>query len=188
MATMKDPEQEELQAYYQANKNKYLLPQRFSFSHIYFNPDKRVAAKQDAQTVLTTLPATDKNLDELVRKGDAFAFSYHVDSLTEKEIARELGDDFANSLQGLPIKKWSGPVLSGFGAHLIFINEIKDAAEPSFAMIKDAVLRDYQYNLQEQYNNQLLGEFKKDFTIRLNIKDAEQNKQISQLIGANVNK
>jgi hypothetical protein len=49
-------------------------------------------------------------------------------------------------------------------------------------------LRDYQYDLQEQYNNQLYEDFKKDFTIKLDIKDAGKNKQISQLIGSNVNK
>jgi parvulin-like peptidyl-prolyl isomerase len=185
LANLKEPKEEELKSFYRANITKYLLPKRYSFSHIYFNPDKREHAKLDAEKILPTLPATDQNMEELVKKGDAFPFAYRVNSLTEKEIEREMGDDFTKALKALPLKKWFGPVMSGYGTHLLFIKEVKEQAEPDFALIREAVLRDYQYDLQEQYNKQLYEDFKKDFTIKLDIKDAGQNKQISQLIGSN---
>ena len=188
MATLNDPDEKELKAFYQKNKHKYLQPKEYSFSHIYFNPDKRGNAQKDAENVLPELPKTDEELNGLIGKGDAFPFAYHVDSLTEKEIAGQMGDDFASSLEKLPLKKWSGPVLSGYGTHLLFINEIKQPAEPELASIRQEVIRDYQYALQQQYNQQLFEDFKKDFTIKLDIKDPKQGNQLSQLISDEVKK
>jgi peptidyl-prolyl cis-trans isomerase C len=185
MATLKEPKEGELMSYYQANKTKYLLPKKYTFSHIYFSPDKRQNAKQDAAKTLETLPESDFDLNSIINKGDAFPFSYHLDSLSEQEIAQQMGDDFAKGLQNSPIKKWYGPVSSGYGIHLFFIDAIRNSVEPDLAQVRETVLRDYQYNLQQQYNTQLLDEFKKDFNIKLDIKDPNQHKQLSQLITLN---
>lgn len=186
MATLKDPDEKELKDFYQHNKLKYELPKKYSFSHIYFNPDKRDNAIKDAELILHELPLTDQQLNELISKGDEFSFAYHVDSLTENEIARQMGDDFATSLENLPLKKWAGPVSSGYGTHLIFINEIGQPAQPDLSIIRQEVIRDYQYDLQQRYNQQLFEDFKKDFTIKLDIKDSKQGEELSQLIFANV--
>lgn len=184
LATLKEPTDDELRTYYNANKKKYFLPAQYSFSHIYFNPDKREHIRQDALAVLASLPAGDEGLSELTKKGDPFPFSYHIDSLTEREIAKEMGDAFADTLKNLPIKKWAGPVLSGYGMHLMYIREKKAAGEPAFAQIKEDLLKDYQYNLQQQYNDQLYKDFRKDFDIKLYITDPKHDKKLlSRLIG-----
>lgn len=185
MATLKEPTDDELKAFYKKQSSKYRLPATYSFSHIYFSPDKRRDAMADASVVLEGLPKNDVTLNELIKKGDAFPFAYHVDGLTDKEIAGQMGDDFVKALQQLPLKKWTGPVLSGYGTHLLFLNAVKPASEPGLSLVKQEVLRDYQYDLQQQYNTQLLNDFKKDFTIILDIKDPNQHKQLSQLITSN---
>lgn len=185
MATLKEPKDDELLAYYKANTSKYLLPRKYSFSHFYFNPDKRENAKQDAINVLEQMSLADRKHKAASNKGDAFPFSYMLDSLSEQEIAQQLGDDFANGLHHLPLQEWAGPITSGYGVHLVFIESVKESVVPDLSQVRENVLRDYQYGLQQQYNTQLLDEFKKDFTIKLDIKDAGQSRQISQLTNIN---
>jgi parvulin-like peptidyl-prolyl isomerase len=186
LAIMKEPTEDELKAFYSDNKQSYFLPRQYSFSHIYFNPDKRTSPKKDAAITLATLPATDENLSELSKEGDPFPFSYHIDSLSAKNIAREMGDAFADSLKNLPVKKWTGPVLSGYGVHLIYISKVKEMIEPAFSQIKEDVLKDYQYHMQQVYNDQLYKDFRKDFDIKLQINDPKHDiKLLSQLIGIN---
>ena len=184
LATMKEPTNDELKTYYNANKKKYLLPAQYSFSHIYFNPDKREHIRQDALVVLASLPASDEELLELTKKGDPFPFSYHIDSITEKEIAKEMGDGFADTLKSLSLKKWTGPIRSGYGMHLVYISEKKTETEPAFAQIKEDLLKDYQYNLQQEYNDRLYKDFRKDFDIKLRITDPKHDKKLlSRMIG-----
>lgn len=184
MATLNEPKEADLQAYYTTNSKKYLLPVSYSFSHIYFNPDNRSDAEKDAANVLSALPSSDQPLDEIIKKGDPFPFAYHVDSLTEKEIAGQMGDEFVTALHKLPLKKWTGPVQSGYGMHLIYVDAVKTPAAPELSQVRADVLRDYQYDLQQKYNAQMLEDFRKDFTVQFNIKDPKQSTQFSQLLSS----
>ena len=50
------PTREELETWYQANRDRFALPSRVSFRHLYFSPDRRGArAHDDAATALTKL-------------------------------------------------------------------------------------------------------------------------------------
>ncbi len=181
MAALNEPSELELKEYYEANKKKYLFPGKYSFSHIYFNPDKRKNARQDAINTLQAIPESDQPIKEIITKGDDFPFAYSLELLSEPEISKQMGDDFTKGLQNLPLKKWSGPLLSGYGFHLVFIEEFVDPVEPELAEVKDDVLRDFEYHNQQQYNKRLLEEFKKDFTIVLDIEDPDKRTRLSEI-------
>ena len=186
LVQMKAPADSALQAYYLKYKDKYLQQAAYSFSHIYFNADKRQHAKADADACLRSLPSTDDNLDELVRLGDVFPFSHHTDDASAKEIDVLMGEGFSAALSGLPVGKWSGPVLSGFGTHLVYIEEIKPAREPSFDSIRGRLLNDYRYDYQQQFNRKVYDDFKKEYTIEAKITDAKMRELVVGLIEKDV--
>jgi hypothetical protein len=97
----------------------------------------------------------------------------------------KLGDGFISGLQEQPVQQWAGPISSGYGVHLVFIDTILQSLEPQLASIRNELIRDYQYSLQEQYNTQLLNEFRKDFIIKLDIKEPARKNQLSQLVNIN---
>jgi hypothetical protein len=179
LVQMKEPEDSALQAYYLKHKSKYLLQASYTFSHIYFNADKRAHAKADALALLPSLPSTDNNLTALTKLGDSFAFAYHTNEALAKEIDAQMGQGFAAALAGLPVGKWSGPILSGFGAHLIFINAVKPATEPDFASIKEQLLNDYRYDFQQQFNQKVYDDFKKEYTLKLTISNNQLQQQLT---------
>jgi parvulin-like peptidyl-prolyl isomerase len=179
LVQMKEPEDSALQAYYLKHKSKYLLQASYTFSHIYFNADKRAHAKADALALLPSLPSTDNNLTALTKLGDPFAFAYHTNEALAKEIDAQMGQGFAAALAGLPVGKWSGPILSGFGAHLIFVKAVKPATEPDFASIKEQLLNDYRYDFQQQFNQKVYDDFKKEYTLKLTISNTQLQQQLS---------
>lgn len=179
LAQLKAPDDTALQAYFLRHKDKYLQQASYSFSHIYFNADKRPHAKADAAALLPTLPQTDTNLPELIKLGDAFPFASHTDEAPAKEIDAQMGEGFSTALATLPVGKWSGPIPSGFGAHLIFIDTVKPATEPVFASIKEQLLNDYRYDYQQQFNQKVYDDFKKQYTIKLKISNVKLQQQLS---------
>src|SRR5215470_14548602 len=56
VAAAHEPTTAELKAWYEKNSNKFALPSRMSFRHLYFSPDKRGKnAQRDAASVLTKI-------------------------------------------------------------------------------------------------------------------------------------
>jgi hypothetical protein len=46
--------------------------------------------------------------------------------LSRSEIARLFGDAFATQLQRLEPGRWTGPIESAYGLHLVFVHECTD--------------------------------------------------------------
>lgn len=185
LAQLKEPADTALQAYYIKHKDKYLQMASYSFSHIYFNADKRDHAKADALALLPSLPETANNLPDFTKLGDAFPFAYHTDGATQKEIDGQMGEGFSAALAKLPVGKWSGPILSGFGAHLIFIDSVRPASEPTFVSIREQLLNDYRYDYQQQFNQKVYDDFKKEYTIKITISEDKLSQQLADKLVVN---
>ena len=61
----------------------------------------------------------------------------------EDAIARRFGRHFGASLAALPAGEWSGPVESGFGAHLVYLRSRAPAAPLSLAHARERLLEDW---------------------------------------------
>ncbi len=71
VAAAREPTTEELETWYEKNRDKFALPPRVSFRHLYFSPDRRgTRARDDAANALTKLagqPEDSKLADEARR-------------------------------------------------------------------------------------------------------------------------
>jgi hypothetical protein len=59
------------------------------------------------------------------------------------EIRKSFGSGFAESVLQLETNVWIGPVLSGYGTHLVYIADKQLPEVPLLADIKEIVLQDY---------------------------------------------
>jgi peptidyl-prolyl cis-trans isomerase C len=55
--------------------------------------------------------------------GDSFVLEHRFDALPTSVISGQFGERFTAELGELPSGKWYGPIESGYGAHLVFIDE-----------------------------------------------------------------
>ena len=143
LALLADPTDGELQAFFDENKEDYRIPPEFSFSHIYFNLDNRGAdAEADALKVLEDLRAQNPPPARAPERGDRFMLGHDFADRSSREVAREFGMEFADTLTELE-PGWQGPVLSGYGLHLVFLAKRVEGRIPDWTEVRDRLAMDY---------------------------------------------
>ncbi len=134
---LREPPVEELNRWFAKNGERFALPGRMSFRHIYFSVDQRGQRARDAAIQTRQKlngAATDSPL--VVKAGDFFMFQdYYGDRLPE-QVANVFGSKFAQTLFQLKTGAWSGPVESGLGWHLVFIESVTPGRVPAFEEIE----------------------------------------------------
>jgi hypothetical protein len=68
---------------------------------------------------------------------------YDFTQQTDFEVARTFGQQFAEQLLEVEVNRWQGPIESGYGLHLVRVNEKIDARLPELAAVIDKVRTDW---------------------------------------------
>ena len=138
-----EPTEAELAKYLAAHSDKFELPGRINFVQIYLNTDKRGAGVQeDALQLLEQLNHTDSKVD-VTTAGDPIMFGQQHEQVTMREVSRLFGKDFASKLFTLPVGNWQGPVLSGYGLHLVRVDNKTVARQPALDTIREKVRNEW---------------------------------------------
>jgi hypothetical protein len=133
---------EALLAWYQSHRESYRLEPRYSLRQRFFSRDLRDDARADAQAALDRLSDVTMDIDPKI--GDKLAMPLSFDDNRQSEFASRFGDEFAAQLDTLPSGRWTGPVPSAYGYHLVFVAQRTPARLPAFAEVEQAVLRDWR--------------------------------------------
>ena len=133
VATAHEPSTAELKAWFDKNSSRFALPSRYSFRHLYFSPDKRGQnAQADAANALPKVSGQPENSALALSLGDRFMFQDYYGDRTPDAIAKEFGPQFAVVLEKLKPGSWQGPVESGYGWHLVYIDTVIPGRIPAF--------------------------------------------------------
>lgn len=166
LAQAQQPKDGELEKYFQDNMDAYRGDDLITFVHVFFNPDERDdKTLDDAAKVLKELQVAGEPDLEKLEIGDRFMLQNHFKSVDEVEVRRQLGSGFAESLMKLEEGKWHGPVLSGYGVHLVYVYQLEKAPAPAHEKVKDKVLEDWNEEKREQFNADFLDNLKKQYEI-----------------------
>jgi hypothetical protein len=161
LAELNQPDESALNKYFLENQEKYRLHAQISFTHIYFSIDKRGAmALEDSKRVLAEL-----DVPRAPERGDSFMMEYDFVQETPSEVTRIFGSGFAERLFTLEINTWQGPVASGFGYHLVRINEKIDARMPELASVIEKVRTDFMFEQRQKINKEIYEKFKSRYEI-----------------------
>ncbi len=161
LAELKSPDEAALNKYFLDNQDKYKLPARVSFTHIYFSPDKRgTKAFADAKKVLAEL--SDVRAPE---RGDTFMLQYDFVQETPFEVERLFGKGFAGELFRSGINTWQGTIESRYGYHLVRISEKIDSRMPKLASVIDKVHTDWMFEQRQKMNIEIYERFKERYEI-----------------------
>ena len=83
----------------------------------------------------------------------------------QAEIGKQFGSGFAESLVKLSPKQWHGPVLSGYGVHLVYVSNISEPPSPVFAEVRDRVVQDWKSDRSEELNEKFYANLRDRYTI-----------------------
>jgi len=167
LASFNEPSEEDLRAYYDANADKYLTPYAFSFYQVVFTSDNREDPAKDAKNRLLSIRGTSP--EKAVNMGDPLPFPFYFENTDANALNRELGMQFARALETADTGQWTGPVLSGFGYHLVYITQKKEPQRPELESIRQELSRDLEYETQQNVNEQIFQELRKKYTVNFDL-------------------
>jgi peptidyl-prolyl cis-trans isomerase C len=133
VAAAHEPSTAELKAWFEKNSNKFALPSRYSFRHLYFSPDKRgKKAQEDATKTLGKIAGQPEDSKLAVSLADRFMFQDYYGDRAPEALAKEFGPQFVVALEKLKPGSWQGPIESGYGWHLVFVDTVIPGRIPAF--------------------------------------------------------
>lgn len=160
-----EPTEAEMEQYYRGHLARYATPEKVTFSHIYFSPDRGgdAAARRRAEVALAGL---NNAVTRAPERGDNFPDLYDYADFGPEQALRLFGDtDLARMLFQVPVGRWAGPFRSGYGWHLVYVQSQAPAHVPPFAEVRDQVRADVIAADQAAANRKAFQTLKARFTV-----------------------
>jgi hypothetical protein len=157
------PSDAELQDWLRKHADDYRVAPIYSLQQVYFDParhgDQLDSAIAAASTALQRNPQA--------RVGDPTMLPATLDRASADEVARTFGARFADALVPLPDGRWSGPVVSGFGVHLVRIETRTPGRVPALAEVRKEVERDLLNARSRQASEEYYQGLRKRYTVKV---------------------
>ena len=162
------PTEQELMSYFEANTERYRPSDLITFTQVFVDPDLRDdATLGDAEKILANLRSLAEPTENIQGFGDPFMLQRYYPQKDELEIRKLFGGGFTQSVFELAPGEWHGPVLSGYGVHLVYVHHLGKAPAPEFEMVKEQVKQQWmdekRRELQDQYINEVLAGYNVEF-------------------------
>jgi hypothetical protein len=141
-----EPDDAELRAWLEENEERYELDPVVSLQQVYFDPQRRGdELKGDVAAALAALQAGENG-----DFGDSTLLPSAIEDASLSEIERTFGREFAQSVAWTDPGKWAGPVRSGYGLHLVFVESMEAGRVPELDEVRAAVERDLRSARREE--------------------------------------
>ena len=142
VASTVEPSDGELQAFFEAHSERYVVPEQAGFEHVYFSRDRRGGGAEEAARGALALLAAGPAAADAAALGDRFMLQRAYPPQTRDQIRDLFGPRFAARVFELPPDAWTGPVESSYGMHLVRVRRRVPARLPALAEVRGAVARD----------------------------------------------
>jgi hypothetical protein len=166
LPTLTPPSEADLQAYFEAHRERYQEPAQYTFTQVYVDPDKRGnATLDDARAIKSALMAQPDPIADAGEQGDGLLLQAHFPQNTRADIEKLFGSGFSELVVELPPGEWHGPVLSGYGVHLVYVHNISEPPVPAFTDVRARVQQDWEDERRQTMNEQFYAGLRDRYTI-----------------------
>jgi hypothetical protein len=146
IATMTPPTDDDVSAYFRENLETYRVPAGVSFSHLFFNIDRRGedGAAQEALRLRDQLNALNERPVRAPQGGgDPFVLPLDYDARSRPEVGELFGGtEIVDALFEVAPGRWHGPAKSAYGLHIIYVRDRTDARDPELDEVRERVQND----------------------------------------------
>jgi len=166
LGTPKDPSEADLHAFYQLHAKNYEIPERLTFSHVFFSVDRSSDDAAKARAVRALAALVQQHAARAPESGDSFPGAVDYAGATSTQVRRAFGSStLSEEIFKIAPGLWAGPFRSGFGWHLVYVAAHEPASVSAYDDARDAVRRDYIDAERGTRNAEALENLKKHFTI-----------------------
>jgi peptidyl-prolyl cis-trans isomerase C len=168
VAAAHEPTAAELSAWYEKNSRRFALPDRVTFRHTYFSPDRRgQRARSDAVDALAKLAGEPEDSTAVSNKADRFMFQEYYGDRSTEQLAKEFGPKFAQAVLRLKPRSWQGPIESGYGWHMVFVESVTPGRIPALEEIESDVRTAWLGDQKEQAWRKAYKDMRANYSVLL---------------------
>ena len=162
LSALVEPTDADLQTFLKKHSEQYLVDPQVSFKHIYVNAAKRGKnADSDARQILSQL---NEGVDPDT-VGDPFLLESEIRLSPAWDIRKQFGEEFTRSLLELPPARWTGPVRSGFGLHLVLVTKRVGGRLPDLKEVREKVKQDWAVERQKELKDAAYAKLRERYSI-----------------------
>jgi hypothetical protein len=161
------PAEAELEAYYAAHQQEYVVEPSWTFAHVFVAAETQGEQHpgQAALRMLKQLNADGARFNDAPRYSDRFPYLLNYVERTPDFIEAHFGAEFRAALDALPVSvRWQGPLRSTLGWHLLLITARQPGRVPALAEIHAEVVDDYRRaraaEILQQSEQELIGRYR----------------------------
>jgi len=174
LVALTPPTEEELQSYFDEHLDRYQEPALYTFTQVFIDPDKRGdTTLEDAEAIKAKLIRRGDAIEDPGALGDDFMLQSYYPEKDAVEIQKLFGSGFTESLAELSPGQWHGPVLSGYGVHLVYISSITEPPAPEFTALRERVVQDWTMERGEEINDKFYASLREQYTVIIEEPDEE---------------
>lgn len=161
--------EEGIEAYFEANRDNYVFDPFITFTHVFFNAERRGwdEARALAEAKLQELNDGPVPFDDSSAHGDRFPYFVNYIERPPQLIASHLGGEMSDALFQFPADDtlWRGPFESRFGTHLVLIAGQQPRRMPGFDEVRGRVAADAQAARDRDLTDAAIDEIVGRYTI-----------------------
>ncbi len=167
LASAVQPTEAQLQQYLEQHADKFVQASRLTFQQVFFSSEKRGQdASRDAERLLAELQAGRGPANPL-DGGDPTLLPAAMESASSQEIANTFGSEFATRVEDAPVGQWAGPFESGYGMHIVRVDQRDPGVMPALAEIRPLVEREWASEQRTRTNKELLDKLLAKYEVRI---------------------
>lgn len=156
------PTEADLEAYLAANGAKFRAPPFVSVTQVLVPTD---GTQEEVEARASALKAALAGGADPAQAGKATLLPTRVRDLRLDLVARDFGGPFAEALARLPVGSWQGPVVSGYGLHLVRIDSRTPAADPTLDDVRAEVQREWENDRRQKARAARLAELRSEYDV-----------------------
>lgn len=167
IVTLAPPTAEELETYRVAHEMDYTVEPQYTLRQVYFSLDRRGDdAYRDAEQALVML-GTDAGMIDPAQVGDPISLPQRIVGERASSVAATFGREFADALASVQPGVWSGPVRSGYGIHLVLIEDVIPGRVLTLEEAEQDVRRDWENARRIETIDRLYERLAEQYTITI---------------------
>jgi peptidyl-prolyl cis-trans isomerase C len=167
-SALREPASDELRRWFAQNAQRFATPSLVTFRHLYFSPDLRgMHARDDATEALRKLVGKPEDSPEFAGLSDPFMFQDFYAERSPDQVANIFGTRFPQALPGLEQKKWQGPIESGLGWHLVWVESSMPGRMPAFEEVEARVKSEWSDEQRAEAKRKMFDHMKARYQIVL---------------------
>ncbi len=163
VASLREPTEDELVAYFNENRSAYTEPARLTLTQIYFSATKP-EAEQSARSGLHRLQVEGTEA-AAANLGDPSLLDAELRDVPLPEIERTFGSEFSAAAGALAVGQWQGPLRSAYGLHAVKLTARTEARVPTIAEVREKVRKDWSEERRRKANDEVIERLKSRYVI-----------------------